>query len=228
MNDYVIAYKALKKSNRARLILSCFCELSGAEKLQVALQLFVLGCFFIGLVAFDESKNILFMTAVIWGPVAYSLMVTLSDLPAKKYQYLGSQFDEVIKSRAFNYDYARVFMFIEFVNELQPQGINYSKVRDTCDIELRSMAIAPILVSPLPTFFVAFLASSLTYGFWQTNNEDLFVIGILGTLCGGYLIYLFVTGKSWVHDKIVRLRKYCELISLMTDEQRSVLAVKIF
>ncbi|MHA2852246.1 hypothetical protein [Vibrio harveyi] len=228
MNDYVIAYKALKKSNRARLILRCFRELSRTEKLQFFLKLFVVCCFLIGHIAFEESQNVLFMTGIIWMPIVYSLMVTLADLPAKKYKYLESQFGEILSSRSFSYDYARVFMFIEFVHELQPQGIDYSKVREICDVELRSMAIAPILATPLPTFFVAFLASSLTYGFWQTDNEDLFVIGILGTFCGGYLIYLFVTGKSWVHDKIVRLRKYCEIVSLMTNEQRSALAVKIF
>ncbi|HGF7366391.1 TPA: hypothetical protein AB5E71_003551, partial [Vibrio cholerae] len=73
------------------------------------------------------------------------------------------------------------------------------------------------------TFAVSFLVSSLTVLFWQSDNEILTIIGLMTSMLLGYFIYLAVSSQSWKYTKLTRLRKYCELILGMSEEEKASL-----
>lgn len=226
LNDYIIAYKTLPKSSWGATVYSCIASLSSEELIILSAVSAVLLSYFYGFIYIEDDNTVFFITSIIWISLGFYVIKKIYNSRENRFAHLKEEFKEVINFDAFGFEYCRFFLFLEIVNQEKMKPIDFQKVRQVCDIEINSMSTPPALTAPSTAFCVAFLSSTLAYAFWQSGNSMLFSLGIVSSVLVGYVILTYISSHSWTYKKITRLRKYCDLVMLFSDEQQKLLNIR--
>ncbi|EKF9426841.1 hypothetical protein O1C19_003506 [Vibrio cholerae] len=223
MNDFSVAYRILPKSSWSMILFACLSSLPKLEIFKLGIQVFIICMYVLGWLLFKEEGKVIILTMLFCTPSMFSIMKTIEKGMKCRFSYLEDAFPKVISYEKFDFEHLKLFVFIENVKNETFKPINFDSVKNICEAQIKSMNIAPALSLPTSTFAVSFLVSSLTVLFWQSDNEILTIIGLMTSMLLGYFIYLAVSSQSWKYTKLTRLRKYCELILGMSEEEKASL-----
>ncbi|HII4333225.1 TPA: hypothetical protein ACY4P8_004676 [Vibrio parahaemolyticus] len=139
MNEFILAFKAHKKSTTYRVLREGFSSSDFNYKVDV-IVLTILNILFIsGLMGESIHELSGKISWCIWVLLCFVLMKRLFIVHRWRFSHLKLEFNEVIQFVDPSFSYPKLFLFIEQIND---EGFNLNdvkKVKEMCDIELESM-----------------------------------------------------------------------------------------